>query len=97
MQNFNQLEEDNHEKFMLIFERYNVTEYYESEALIDLLDLDKRYETIVKLCGIYQEYNNRLNPGAQKDAFTQIQIYLNHLKVKCDDKTKPLFTTITNK
>ena len=35
-------EEDNHEKFMLIFEKYNVTEYYESEALIELLDLDKR-------------------------------------------------------
>ena len=97
LQNFNRLKEDNHEKFMLIFEKYNVTEYYESEALIELLDLDQRYDTIVKLCGIYQQYNNNLTPGAKKDAFTQIQIYLNHLKTKCEDKTKPLFSTITNK
>ena len=97
LQNFNRMEEDNHEKFMLIFEKYNVTEYYESEALIELLDLDQRYDTIVKLCGIYQKYNNNLTPGTKKDAFTQIQIYLNHLKTKCNDKTKPLFNTITNK
>ena len=97
LQNFNRMEEDNYKKFMLIFEKYNVTEYYESEALIELLDLDKRYETIVKLCGIYQNYNNNLTPGAKKDAFTQIQIYLNHLKTKCEDKTKPLFSTFANK
>lgn len=91
LQNFNQMEDDNYEKFLLIFERYNLTEYYETDALIELMDFEKRYDTIVKLCSIYQKYNENLTPGAKKNAITQIQIYLNHLKTKCNDKNKPLF------
>ena len=63
------------------------------------MDYEKRYSTIVKLCSIYQNYNNNLTPGAKKDAITQIQIYLNHLKVFCNDKNnseKPLFSTFKN-
>ena len=97
MQNFNRLEDDNHEKLLLIFNKYNIAGYYETDVLINLLNSEKRYEMIVKLCSIYQKYNNNLTPGTKKDAFTQIQIYLNHLKTKCNDKTKPLFNTITNK
>ena len=91
LQNFNQMEDDNYEKFFLIFERYNLTEYYETDALVELMDFEKRYDTIVKLCSIYQKYNENLTPGAKKNAITQIQIYLNHLKTKCNDKNKPLF------
>ena len=96
LENFNQMEEDNYEKFLLIFERYNLTEYYDTDVLYELMDFEKRYDTIVKLCSIYQEYNQNLTPGAKKNAITEIQIYLNHLKTKCNDKNnknKPLFKT----
>ena len=93
LQNFNRLEDDNHEKFLLIFDKYNITEYFETDALTKILNPEKRYDIIVKLCSIYQKYNNNLTQGAKKDAITQIQVYLNHLKKKCDDKNKPLFST----
>ena len=93
MQNFNRLEDDNHEKLLLIFNKYNIAGYYETDVLINLLNSEKRYEMIVKLCSIYQKYNNNLTQGAKKDAITQIQIYLNHLKKKCDNKNESLFST----
>ena len=93
LENFNQMENDNYEKFLLIFVRYNLTEYYDTDVLSDLMNFEKRYETIVKLCAIYQKYNQNLTPGAKKNAITEIQIYLNHLKTKCNDKNKPLFKT----
>ena len=99
LQNFNRMKDDDHEKFMLIFEKYNVANYYESDVLLELMDYEKRYNTIVKLCSTYQNYSNNLNPGAKKNAITQIQIYLNHLKVFCTDKNnkeKPLFSTLKN-
>ena len=93
LQNFNRLEDDNHEKLLLIFNKYNIAGYYETDVLINLLNSEKRYEMIVKLCSIYQKYNNNLTQGAKKDAITQIQIYLNHLKKKCDNKNESLFST----
>ena len=93
LQNFNRLEDDNHEKLLLIFNKYNIAGYYETDVLINLLNSEKRYEMIVKLCSIYQKYNNNLTQGAKKDAITQIQIYLNHLKKKCDYKNESLFST----
>ena len=99
LQNFNRMKDDDHEKFMLIFEKYNVANYYESDVLLELMDYEKRYNTIVKLCSTYQNYSNNLTPGAKKNAITQIQIYLNHLKVFCTDKNnkeKPLFSTLNN-
>ena len=96
LENFNQMENDNYEKFLLIFVRYNLTEYYDTDVLSELMNFEKSYETIVKLCAIYQKYNQNLTPGAKKNAITEIQIYLNHLKTKCNDKNnknKPLFKT----
>ena len=93
LQNFNRLEDDNHEKLLLIFNKYNIAGYYETDVLINLLNSEKRYEMIVKLCSIYQKYNNNLTQGAKKDVITQIQIYLNHLKKKCDNKNESLFST----
>ena len=94
LQNFNEKKDDDPEKFLLIFEKYNITEYYEITDILNMADdPDQRYNFIVGLCAKYQKYNDHLNPGLKKDAINQIQIYLNHLKKKCDYKNKPLFIT----
>ena len=97
LQIFNKMKEDDHEKFLFIFEKYNLTKYYEITDLLNLvLNPDERYNLLVELCSKYQKYANGLNPGAKKDAITQIQIYLNHLKKKSENKDDKLFTTLDN-
>ena len=96
MENFNKMKDDNHEKFLFIFEKYNLTEYYEVTDILNIiLNHDERYNFLVELCSKYQKYSSVLNPGPKKDAITQIQVYLNHLKKESEDKNKELFTTLS--
>ena len=92
LQIFNKMKEDDEAKFLYIFEKYNLTEYYEdSDILTRIYDPDDRYNFLVELCSKYQKYNMELTPGGKKQAINQIQVYLNHLKKKSEDKNKPLF------
>ena len=92
---FSKMKDDDHEKFLFIFEKYNLTEYFVvSDILNIVLDHDKGYNFLVELCSKYQKYGSGLNPGAKKEAITKIQIYLNHLKKKSENKKDKLFTTI---
>ena len=96
MENFNKMEDCNHEKFLFIFVKYNLTEYYEDTDILNkIINHDERYDFLVELCSKYQKYSSVLNPGPKKDAITQIQIYLNHLKKESEDKNKELFTTLS--
>ena len=97
LQIFNKMKEDDHEKFLFIFEKYNLTKYYEVSDLLNIiLNLEERYDFLIELCSKYQKYGDGLKPGAKKDAITQIQIYLNHLKKKSENKIDKLFTTLDN-
>ena len=95
LQNFNKMKDDDIGKFLLIFEKYNLTEYYEDTDIINkIVNVDKRLIFLVELCSKYQKYSMELTPGGKKDAINQIQIYLNHLKKKSENKNNHLFEKI---
>ena len=87
---FEKLKDDDFQKFMLIFDKFegeqdNLTEIYEK---ID--DKKERYQFLLKLCAKYNNLSNNITPCKKKDAIDKIHVYLNHLKQKCEQNL-PLF------
>ena len=91
IENFEKMKDNNMHKFLYIFQRYDITEYTADDLVDKIKNVNERENLIIDLCYKYQKYNDKIKEGKKKDAITKIQVYLNHLKVICEDKNKPLF------
>ena len=90
--NFEKMKDDNLNKFLYIFDKYNLTEYYTDTDIINKITISKeRDKFILELCSKYQKYNQSLTDCPKKEAINKINIYLNHLKAKCSNKEEKLF------
>jgi hypothetical protein len=90
--NFEKMKDDNLNKFLYIFNKYNLTEYYTDTDIINKITISKeRDKFILELCSKYQKYNQSLTDCPKKEAINKINIYLNHLKAKCSNKEEKLF------
>ena len=88
---FENMKDDQFEKFYFIFETYDKKELTSSDIRMELGKPDGGYNFLVNLCSEYQRYYEDIKePCSKKDAMNKILVYLNHLKQKCQDKT-PLF------
>ena len=90
--NFEKMKDNNINKFLYIFDKYNLTEYYTDTDIINKITISKeRDKFIIELCSKYQKYNQSLTDCPKKEAINKINIYLNHLKTKCSNKEEKLF------
>ena len=90
LQIFNGMKDDDFQKLYFILDKFNITEYSESEIIEKINNIDERYDFILDLCAQYKKYNDDLTPGNKKDAISRIHVYFNHLKEKCSNN-EPLF------
>ena len=90
LQIFNGMKDDDFQKLYFILDKFNITEYSESEIIEKINNIDERYDFILDLCAQYKKYNDDLTPGNKKDAISRIHVYFNHLKEKCKNN-EPLF------
>ena len=88
---FENMKDDQFEKFFFIFETYDKKGLTSSEIRMELGKPDRGYNFLVNLYSEYQRYYEDIKePCSKKDAMNKILVYLNHPKQKCQDK-KPLF------
>ena len=87
---FEALKDDNLEKFSIIFETFGLNDYTITDLVEKIMTKNKRYSLLIELIEIYKKKEDVLIPGNEKQAINKICVYLNHLKIKCNED-KPLF------
>ena len=87
---FDKMEDDNFDKFLYIFEKYDLINLTFTDIEEKINDEKQRDDFLLDLCSTYKNYSDSLTAGGKKDAIDKINIYLNHLKRKSGEK-KPLF------
>ena len=79
---FDSMGEDNYQKFLFIFDKFDITEYTLTDINVSMNDPEKRGEFLMNLCTQYKVYSDSLTAGGKKEAIDKITIYLNHLRQK---------------
>ena len=79
---FDSMGEDNYQKFLFIFDKFDITEYTLTDINVSMNDPEKRGEFLMNLCTQYKVYSDSLTAGGKKEAIDKITIYLNHLREK---------------
>ena len=87
---FESMKDDDYQKFLFIFDKYDITEYLLTDIEIKINSPEEREKFLVFLCSKYKKYSDSLTAGGKKEAIDKINIYFNHLKKKNDEK-QPLF------
>lgn len=87
---FESMKDDDYQKFLFIFDKYDITEYLLTDIEIKINSPEEREKFLVFLCSKYKNYSDSLTAGGKKEAIDKINIYFNHLKKKNDEK-QPLF------
>ena len=87
---FESMKDDDYQKFLFIFDKYDITEYLLTDIEIKINSPEEREKFLVFLCSKYKNYSDSLTAGGKKEAIDKINIYFNHLREKNDEK-QPLF------
>ena len=87
---FDNMEDDDFNKFLFIFEKYDLMNYTITDLLNNIIDSSKTDNFLKDLCATYKKYSDSLTYGGKKNAIDKISVYLNHLKLK-SEQTQILF------